>query len=197
MVSVFDGDRSMLDHGENVIVTPLGSNNCHNFGPVSARDSIVHTCARPGGDNSKEGKNKIPTSEAVSEWIQFMTDPERNIRHVIILLSDEELEAYDDPVLIAAYQSGGITVHHIPYNSEKSYVKIMSELEKIEQEGNGNVTAHCTHGMGRSGRVAAGWLVHRYGLTVEDAVEETLAMARKAGVERMGSLRQLAEWISD
>jgi hypothetical protein len=197
MVKVCEGDRCILDHGENVVVTPPRSDNYHNFGPVSARDSIVYTCERPGGDNVKDGSNKIPTSEVVSEWIQFMTSPERNIRHVIILLSDEELKAYDDPGLIAAYQSGGITVHHIPYTNDKSYSKIMFELEKIEQNGNGNVAAHCTHGMGRSGRVAAGWLIHRYKLSIEDAVDETLAMARKVGVERMGSPRQLEEWISE
>jgi hypothetical protein len=197
MVKVSKGDRSMIDHGENVVITPLGSDICHNFGPASARDSIVNTCERPGGETGYDRSNKIPTSQAVSEWIEFMTVPERNIRHVIILLSDEELEVYDDPGLIAAYQSGGILVHHIPYASEKSYSKIMSEMDKIEQEGNGNVVVHCTHGMGRSGRVAAGWLVHRYGLSIEEAVEETLTMARQVGVERMGSPKQLAEWISE
>lgn len=197
MVQAYEGDRYMVDHGESVVVTPLGSDNCHNFGPASARDSIVNTCERPGGDKVYEGSTKIPTLEAVSEWIKFMTSPERNILHVIILLSDDELKAYDDPGLIAAYQSGGILVHHIPYASEKSYKKIMSELDKIERDGNGNAAVHCTHGMGRSGRVAAGWLIHRYGLSVEEAVEETLATARKAGVERMGSPRQLAEWISE
>jgi protein-tyrosine phosphatase len=58
--------------------------------------------------------------------------------------------------------------------------------------------AYCTHGMGRSGRVAAGWLVHKYGLSVEEAVDEALEAARIHGVERMGSPRQLKSgWQSN
>lgn len=71
----------------------------------------------------------------------------------------------------------------------------MTELEQCDARGE-NAVAHCTHGMGRSGRVAAGWLVHKYGQTVEAAVEETLEAARQHGVERMGSPRQLAEWMT-
>ena len=201
MINFYQGDRYMLDHGENTVVTPGSSDNPHNFGPASARDSFVYTCERPGGDMILESGRKIPTLKVVSEWVEYMTAPGRDIRHVFILLTDYELEAYEEPGLIAAYESHGIKVHHIPYASEKSYAKIMSELEFLENQqedgaSTGNIAVHCTHGMGRSGRVAAGWLVHRYGLSVEEATEETLTAARNARVERMGSPLQLSEWIA-
>eukprot|EP00804_Cyclotella_cryptica_P017340 CCRYP_019002-RA/>CCRYP_019002-RA protein AED:0.27 eAED:0.27 QI:0/-1/0/1/-1/1/1/0/202 len=202
MIKLHQGDRYMIDHGENTVVTPRSSDNPHNFGPASFRDSFIYTCGRPGGDLILESGRKIPTSEVVSEWVQFMTSPGREIRHVFILLTDDELEVYEEPGLIATYQSHGIKVHHIPYASRKSFQKIMSELEIVknqQQDGalTGNAAVHCTHGMGRSGRVAAGWLVHKYGLSVEEAVEEALDAARKAGAERMGSPLQLAEWMAE
>ena len=193
MVDPKDGDRIQEDHGERTVITPLSKDNPHNFGPASARDIVVNTCERPGGEMKGQ---KIPTTEVVQKWIQFMSLPERNIKHVIILLSVSELEAYDEPGLVTAYEAGGITVHHVPYNSEKSYRKIMSILDSVFEKGE-NVVAHCTHGMGRSGRITAGWLVHKYGLSIEEAVEETLQAARAHGVERMGSPRQLTDWIAE
>ena len=84
-----------------------------------------------------------------------MTSSENQIRHVVILLRDAELEAYEDPGLIAAYEAAGIVVHHIPFASDDSYKRIMTVIDEIESKGE-RVVAHCTHGMGRSGRVAAG-----------------------------------------
>lgn len=191
MVKPKEGDRIVEDHGEKTVVTPLGENNPHNFGPASSRDAVVNTCERPGGDTKGL---KINTREKVSEWIEYMTASEPNIQHVFILLTDKELECYENPGLIRAYQEGGISVHHIPYASEQAFQKIMAELDELYSRGE-NAVAHCTHGMGRSGRVAAGWLVHRYGLSVEEAVEEALEAARQNGVERMGSPQQLKAWM--
>ncbi len=189
-----DGDRYLDDHGERTVVTPLSPTNTHNFGPASSRDSVVNTCERPGGDPG--AASRIPTKDKVDEWIRFMTTPGRAIKHVFILLTDSELEAYDGPGLISAYEACGIVVHHIPYASDGSFRKIMTDLDGLHAKRE-NAVAHCTHGMGRSGRVAAGWLVYKYGLSVEDAVEEALEAARNHGVERMGSPSQLTKWMAE
>ena len=185
-----EGDRIVEEHGENTVVTP-SKHVPFNFGPASFKDSIVHTCERPGGDT--EG-GKIDTRHKVREWVDFMSPPPRGIKHVVVLLDEEELAAYDEPGLIQAYEECGITVHHIPLASENSFSRIMATLEEIEKADE-RAVAHCSHGMGRSGRVAAGWLVHRYGLKVSEAVDEALAAARTHGVERMGSPLQLEKWI--
>ena len=200
MVQLKDGDRYMEDHGEKTVVTPPDVvNNPHNFGPASINPQrgsniIVYTCERPGGDI--KGK-KIPTTTKVEEWTKYMTTPDRAIKHVFILLGDDELAAYEEPGLIAAYEANNIQVHHIPYASDQSYARIMKELEDCCASKNENAVTHCTHGMGRSGRVAAGWLVYKYGLSVDDAVEEALDAARQYGVERMGSPQQLQQWIAE
>ena len=87
----------------------------------------------------------------------------------------------------------GLEPHHIPYSSTDSHANIMKLLDEIHAKKE-RVVAHCTHGMGRSGRVAAGWLMHHYNLNVEEAVTEALDAARKFGVERMGSPQQLQGW---
>ncbi|KAL3763782.1 hypothetical protein ACHAW5_000355 [Stephanodiscus triporus] len=194
MVDLKDGDRYIEDNGEITVVTPPSPRNPHNFGPASSRDAVVNTCERPGGDPGGGG-SKIRTEEEVDEWVRFMTAPERAIGHVLVLLADGELGAYDGPGLVAAYEARGIIVHHIPYASGGSFRRMMAVLDDLS-EGGENAVAHCTHGMGRSGRVAAGWLVHKYGLSVEEAVGEALDAARRHGVERMGSPRQLAQWMA-
>lgn len=116
------------------------------------------------------------------------------IKHVFILLSKEEMEDYSDPGLIAVYESYEIVPHHIPIANRGSYDAIMTELERLYDKGE-KAVAHCTHGMGRSGRVAAGWLVYKYGISIEEATEEVLATARHCGVERMGAPSLLKKWV--
>ena len=193
-MKVEPGDRVEFDNGENIIITPQSESNPHNFGPVSARDSTVYTCQRPGGDTSG---GEIETSEAVQNWKTFMQAPERDIKHVFILLSEEELTPYKEPGLIKAYEeSRSLTVHHIPYASDQAFKKIMIELDEVHKQGE-KAVIHCTHGMGRSGRVAAGWLLYKYGLPVDEAIDESLDAARKHGVQRMGTPGQLMQWIGN
>lgn len=190
MVQLKEGDRTLLDHGEQTVVTPQGKDNINNFGPASSRDDIVNTCQRPGGETPKG--TLIDTIKGVTDWYNFMA--KQNVKHVFILLSDNELEDYQSPGLIAAYESVGVTPHHIPIAKKGSYGEIMTELSELYDRGE-KAVAHCTHGMGRSGRVAAGWLVHKYGLSMDDATEEVLDAARMHGVERMGAPEQLKAWI--
>jgi len=180
--------------GERAVITPASSDNPHNFGPASTRDTTVYTCERPGGDPGDDAV-KINTKTSVQEWVEYMTKDDRNIKHVIILLEPTELDVYDEPGLLQAYQNAGMTVRHLPMAFPESFA-IMNQLDEIHAKGE-RVVAHCTHGMGRSERVAAGWLVHKYGLSCEDAVQEALAAARTAGVERMGAPMQLQAWISE
>jgi protein tyrosine phosphatase (PTP) superfamily phosphohydrolase (DUF442 family) len=188
-----EGDRYMEIGGEQAVVTPLHPETRHNFGPASSRDSVVFTCERPGGE-TRSG-DKIQTLEKVREWKNFMSHLDRNIQHVMILLGDDELSDYDEPGLVQAYKAVGVQIHHIPFASEKSFSKIMTVLDQVAEKKE-RIVIHCTHGMGRSGRVAAGWIAHKYGLSPEDATEEALAAARQFGVERMGAPKKLAIWMA-
>jgi protein-tyrosine phosphatase len=187
-----EGDRIQEDHGVLTIITPPSPDNPRNFGPASSRDQIVYTCERPGGDPS-DSEGRLDTQREVAGWVEFMSS--RNIRNVVVLLGQDELDVYAEPGLIQAYKDAGVAVHYLPYSSPKSYTAIMSCLDDLYSKGEA-VAAHCTHGMGRSGRIAAAWLVHKYGLGVDEATEEVLATAREWKVERMGSTHLLARWMA-
>jgi protein-tyrosine phosphatase len=189
-----DGDQYVDYPGEQAVVTPLHPDTLYNFGPASNRDSTVYTSQRPGGD--PQPGSKIDTTAEVREWKEFMSHPERNIKNVIVLQEEDQLAEYDGPGLIQAYNDCGLTVHHIPCSIDKSFSKIMTVLDDIEEKKE-RVVVHCSHGKERGGRIAAAWLVHKYGLSPEEATEESLAAARAHGVERLGAPNKLSRWMAD
>lgn len=69
------------------------------------------------------------------------------------------------------------------------------QIIRQAQEQNEKVVVHCTGGVGRAGRVAAGWLVTRYGMTPQEATKEVMETAESLGIRRKGSAEQLEEWL--
>jgi protein-tyrosine phosphatase len=173
------------------IITPK-TDLLYNFGPASNRDSILFTCERPGGD-LYSAEEKI-TREMAQPQITFMR--EQNIGHVLILLDGNEMEHYDEPGLTAWYQLAGIQVHRQPMGEPGASRRILELIDSMEKKEN-RIAAHCTHGMGRSGRVAAGWLVSRYGLSPEEATNEVVEVAMEKGIERMGNVSLLRAWLEN
>jgi hypothetical protein len=60
-----------------------------NFGPVSSRDSVLHTCLRPGYNK----KDKLTYQEQLDQmegWINFMKN-KQGVTNVVALLDDNEL----------------------------------------------------------------------------------------------------------
>ena len=176
----------------DMIVTPTTDKAPFNFGPVSKRDDVVFTCERPGGDPG-EG-SQLNLEEAMKTWIPFMQQG-KDVQAVLVLLEDDELAQYEGGNLIDAYQKHGLQVFHKSLKSSESYAFIMEVLDSCYVM-NRRIVVHCTHGMGRSGRVAAGWLIHKYGLTPEQATLDVLATATAHGVTRMGSVTELQKWMN-
>jgi len=56
--------------------------------------------------------------------------------------------------------------------------RILRFLEESDAGGE-RVVVHCYAGLGRTGQVLAAWLVSKYGLSPEDAVEAVIKMGRK------------------
>jgi hypothetical protein len=185
---------AVVDNDNDKIRTPYDTAKTKfNYGPASYRDDIVVTCERPGGDPIG-GTKKIPLVTALEAWRPYVQD-EKSVRHVLILLDDNELEQYDGGDLVDAYERVGLTVHWEPLSKPASFQRIMSILDECYTKKE-RVAAHCTKGQGRSGRVAAGWLVHRYSLTPETATLEVLATATTHGVSRLGSVVELVKWMN-
>mmetsp|Transcript_1541 Transcript_1541/g.2194 ORF Transcript_1541/g.2194 Transcript_1541/m.2194 type:complete len:191 (-) Transcript_1541:299-871(-) len=174
----------------DVIITPRDPKTLHNFGPASPRDEILFTSERPGGDPGDDG-DKI-SSSTVKDWVEFMKS--MGIKHVLILLDDNELDIYEPPGLLDLYAENGLMFHRNPMGEDGASSRAIQTIRDVEAAGE-KVVAHCTHGMGRSGRVAAGWLVRRHGLSTKDATDEAVETARSRGMQRMGNQKALEKWL--
>ena len=166
-----------------------------NFGPASTRDSIVYTCERPGMSSSTNADGSgepgsIPES-SVGEWVEFMK--ENNVKRVLTLLDPNEIELYERP-LESIYKKHGFTFAHVPMGEPDAVDRVLTALEEASA-ANERIIAHCTHGMGRSGRVSAAWLVHKYGLSAEDATKEVMTAAETSSIVRLGNADKLSAWM--
>jgi protein-tyrosine phosphatase len=173
---------------EGTVVSQLCQETPFNFGPASDRDTILYTCERPGGDL---GDSMIP-NESVKIWIDYMKS--QHIKHVLVLLDDNELESYQEPGLLKLYENGGLSYFRVPMGDEGASQRVVNFVKEKEIDGE-KVVAHCTHGMGRSGRVAAGWVAARYEVSPEKATEEAMNTAIQHKIHRMGNSQLLTNWL--
>jgi protein-tyrosine phosphatase len=171
------------------VVSPHCEEIPFNFGPASDRDTILFTCERPGGD---QGDAKMITNKSVQNWIEYMKS--QDIQHVLVLLDDNELEIYEEPGLLDLYENGGLDYFRAPMGEMGASQRVVDYIKEKENKGE-KVVAHCTHGMGRSGRVAAGWVVARYGVSPEKATQEAMNTAIQHKVHRMGNSKLLTKWL--
>mmetsp|Transcript_27401 Transcript_27401/g.45675 ORF Transcript_27401/g.45675 Transcript_27401/m.45675 type:complete len:229 (-) Transcript_27401:122-808(-) len=183
--------------GPREYVNKPANNAEKNFGPASSRDEILYSCERPdkphGITANGDGlPGSIPVS-AITEWAEFMRA--RQVKRVLILLDENEVAMYAPPGLLVTYRTLGFIATHVPMGDPDAVSRVMAAISDAEAAGE-RIVAHCTHGMGRSGRVVAAWLVKRYGLTVEEATEEVMQSAKQENVTRLGSADKLAGWLS-
>lgn len=163
----------------------------HNFGPVSTRDDILYTACRPG--NSPTKTQDVISNDAVREWIDFMKS--NGVHKVISLLDANEYGLYETD-LCQQYTDGGLACLCQEMKQNGACTNIFEFIDQAAAKGE-KVVVHCTGGIGRAGRVAGGWLVHRYGLTPVEATDETLSVATEAQVIRKGDVNALSKWLGN
>lgn len=173
----------------DLTTTPPTHRSRYNFGPASHRDTILFSAERPG--NPPGRTDKIPDDQVV-EWIQFMQ--QQNIHTVIALLDANELDNYEPTGLLTLYKKHGLQCQIQPMNHPRAAQTLFSLFEHAEATQQ-RVVTHCTGGIGRCGRVAGAWLMHRYQLTAVEASQETLQCARDSGMIRACDPGQLQEWL--
>ena len=171
-------------------ITPK-TNLPFNFGPASTRDLVLFTSERPGRD-PPQGE-KISAAQCQPQIDFFKANA---VNNVLVLLDENELEHYQAPGLLQLYESAGIQVHIQPMGEPGASQRILSLISSVEKQ-QGKIAAHCTHGVGRSGRVAAGWVVARYNQSPLDATNEVMDFAAEKGIERLGHNDKLQTWLGD
>lgn len=160
-----------------------------NFGPATLRsDNCLYTAERPG---NPPGKTDPISLQDVEEWIAYIQ--KQGITRVTVLLDENELNNYLPHDLLQLYTQSGLECERLGMSSPQAARRMMARLQET-CDMNEKMVVHCTGGVGRCGRVAAAWLVHRYDLTYEEATAETLATAQTYGVKRKGDASMLHEW---
>jgi protein-tyrosine phosphatase len=171
--------------------TPANSDTPHNFGLASPLDTILYTACKPGKTACNDGNKKV-SNERVQEWCKYIIS--QGVTNVITLLNDDELQIYEEPGLKAMLEHCGMKSYIAPMGDTGACARIFEVVRRVEANGE-KVVCHCSGGVGRAGRVAAAWLVHRYSLTPEVATLIVLDQAYKSGVQRLGATDKLSGWL--
>lgn len=161
-----------------------------NFGLASQRDEILYTCERPGAAEKNEVEGATPPEE-IQLWVDFMKS--QSVKRVVTLLEEKELSWYGTS-LFEIYEREGFNATHAPFGAPDSKDKAIAAIKAAEEAGE-IIVAHCTHGKGRAGRVAAAWLVERYGLSLIEATQEVMEQADTQSTQRMGEVPRLAKFL--
>lgn len=99
---------------------------------------------------------------------------EKSITHVVVLLTEEEMDFFYDGILISMYEAFGFKVVHYPILNHDipkdlhSFAELQDQL--IELTKTDRILTHCLAGFGRTGLVAAG-LVVALGSTALKAIQ--------------------------
>ncbi len=149
------------------------------FGPACSEERFVFGSQRPG-----YGPGKVSLS-AVHVWLSFIK--EKGIRRICCLLQERELQTYYENNLVETYSKefGDLNVLAVPVKDfhlaeisalRDEILPFLAESEEKELP----VLVHCSGGLGRTGHVLAAWVVYRYGLPVEEALDAVNRNPREA-----------------
>lgn len=109
-----------------------------------------------------------------------------NVRRLILLVEDAELERWGDPQIVSRGSEAGIEImrHPMPDGGVPSSVEVMDEIlgQLRPAHRHENVAVACMGGVGRTGMVAACALVEA-GASPRDAIEQVRRVRHQGAVE--------------
>ncbi len=148
------------------------------FGPAMVGERLVFGARRPGYPLSR-----VPPA-FVDEWLAFMCG--RGIRRVVCLLPEGQLAYYPGGLLgrYRAYFGAGrvcwAPTEDFTLVDEHALINMVLPFLFGAERQREPVVIHCSGGIGRTGHVAAAWLVARHGHSNRQAIETVRRMGRNA-----------------
>ena len=123
------------------------------------------------------------TTEEVIPWCQFMQ--EKGVKRILSLLGDDEIEWYAEPIADTLVTHGFDSEH---YTRTGVFVDgardvILDAFKRADAAGE-KIVVHCSGGGGRASLGLGLWLMHKYGLSAEEAAQEITKTAAAEGSKR-------------
>lgn len=169
----------------------------YNFGPATATpsgtggDNLMYGCQRPGASDEFSKPGAIPPEE-VTKWTTFLKN--QGVARVLCLLNKGELEFYQPPGYQSLVEQAGLKVTMCDVftpNAKDVAIKAFEEMEQTNEK----MAIHCSGGEGRTGVVMGAWLVHKKGMTPEEAEHEILEAAKETKTVRKPSAGKIAKFL--
>ncbi|EPG64800.1 cyclin-dependent kinase inhibitor 3 [Leptospira wolffii serovar Khorat str. Khorat-H2] len=112
---------------------------------------------------------------------------EEGISTVVSLLTENEYAEYGVPDLKEAYQKSGMDSVFYPILDQKvpdrSSLEVLLDRMDTELSSGKNILVHCVGGLGRSGTVAAAYLIRKLGFTSEQAIRRVREVRSERAIE--------------
>lgn len=133
---------------------------------------------------------------SLAEDIEVMKS--EKIKAVLVLITLDEFEEYGVSELIGEYKNSGFEVLHKPVAdqsvpSQRQRDDILQWLEQKTSQGQ-HVLVHCVGGLGRSGTIAAMYLMKMNHLNAREAIRAVRAARSERAIESNSQLRSIREF---
>ncbi|HMV41931.1 MAG TPA: isochorismatase family protein [Leptospiraceae bacterium] len=169
----------------------------------STKDLRIDFIENPSNQNEgKMGLTILPgrndRARSIAEDLRVIG--ENNITAVISLITEPEYEEYGVASLKEAYKNAGLTTCYFPIIDQgvpdfitlDKNLKWMHEILSKKQ----NVLIHCVGGLGRSGTVAACYLIRYYGLSAKDAIAHVRKYRSERAIESIEQEKFIEEFAN-
>jgi protein-tyrosine phosphatase len=146
----------------------------YGFGAAASGEKKVFGANRPGYPYQTVKKADI------KDWINYMK--QKGIKRVVNLLTPGDMEDYYNSDLMAQYRQafGDTNVLNAPVRDFTIPKKeTIEKVNKFIDASPEKVVVHCSAGLGRTGQVLKNYLMHKYHMNSDKAIQTVEKMGRQ------------------